>query len=62
MLSYCLHAEDEREREKILVDNMGNNLLDVSTTRSVTRLDILPNLIRVFFAFECVLRFLTNIT
>mmetsp|Transcript_4182 Transcript_4182/g.6384 ORF Transcript_4182/g.6384 Transcript_4182/m.6384 type:complete len:189 (+) Transcript_4182:111-677(+) len=26
MLAYCLHAEDEREREKILVDNMGNNL------------------------------------
>lgn len=26
MLAYCLHAEDEREREKIIVDNMGNNL------------------------------------
>jgi len=61
MLAYCLHAEDEREREKILVDNMGNNL-DVSTTRSVTRLDILPNLIRVCFAYEFVLLFLTNIT
>ena len=47
MLAYCLHAEDEREREKIIVDNMGNNL-DVSTTRSVTRLDILPNFIVVF--------------
>jgi hypothetical protein len=30
MLAYCLHAEDEREREKIIVDNMGNNL-DVRT-------------------------------
>lgn len=30
MLAYCLHAEDERERERIIVDNMGNNL-DVST-------------------------------
>jgi len=30
MLAYCLHAEDEREREKIIVDNMGNNL-DVSS-------------------------------
>lgn len=32
MMAYCLHAEDEREREKIVVDNMGNNL-DVRTLK-----------------------------
>lgn len=29
MLAYCIHAENDREREKIIVDTMGNSL-DVS--------------------------------
>jgi hypothetical protein len=34
ILAYCLHAKDDRERESILMENMGTNL-DVSTSPHV---------------------------
>jgi hypothetical protein len=40
LLAYCLHAEDEREREKYIVDNFGNNL-DVSSVAMCLFLQIL---------------------
>ena len=30
MLAYCIHAQDNREREKLIVDNMGK-MLDVGS-------------------------------